>query len=127
LELALKDEGVRAQSAYNLAILVSERDMTRATELCRMAAEADPETPRYAYTQAYFLNQADKVDEAIGVLRAALTRHPSHVDSWMLLGGVYEEAGRKEDAVQHYSTMRDTTALPMPARQHARRRLATQR
>ncbi len=125
LEAAMKDESVRAQAAYNLAILVSKRDMARAIELCGTAAGSDALSPRYAYTQAFFLKDAGREGEAITVLQATVKAHPSHTESWMLLGNLYEASGRKEDALDHYRAMRDNAALGMPARQHANRRLAS--
>ncbi|MBL7077109.1 MAG: ammonia-forming cytochrome c nitrite reductase subunit c552 [Kiritimatiellae bacterium] len=124
LELAMKEESVRAQAAYNLAVLVSKRDKARAIELCRTAAETESSSPRYAYTQAFFLREAGRAEESITVLQSIIKSHPSHSESWSLLGTAYEEGGQQAEAARHYAAMRDNAALPMPARQHARRRLA---
>ena len=124
LRIALKDADSRARAAYNLAVLVAERDLNEAVSLCAIAAEAAPDDPRNAFTQAFYLRNAKRHEEAIAVLAALIEQHRGYADAWMLLGNCYLGAGRREDAAAHYRTMMSERALQPAMRTAARNRLA---
>lgn len=85
LRAALKAEPQFAQAAYNLAVIVSRENLDEAITLCARAAAAQPQEPRYAYTEAFYRRQRGDLDGAERVLRALLQRHPQHADAARLL------------------------------------------
>lgn len=123
LRLAVSNEGTRAQAAYNLAVMVAERDPAGAVELCRTAAKSEPRNPRYVYTLAYYLNQGQQTDAAISELEAALKLHTGAAEVWSYLGECYLQAGQAEKARAHFTTMAGNPDLPPRARGLARQRL----
>ena len=124
LRLALKDTGRRGRAAYNLAVMVAERDPDEAVRLCAIAVQDAPDDPRNAYTYAFYLRKAGRVDHAITVLTSLIEHHPSYGEAWALLGDCYLVAGRNEDAISHYRKMISETSLSPSAHTIARRQLA---
>ena len=100
-----------AAAAYNLAVLVAERP-GEAASLAGRAAAIAPQDPRYAFTQAFYLEKAGDAGGAERVLRALVTRHPGHRDGWALLGALLEGQGRSAEAADVYRRAAETAALP---------------
>lgn len=123
LRLALAEPESKAQAAYNLAVLVSERDREQAIALCRVAAGADLRVPRYARTLAFYLDQAGRTDEAIRELESAKQRHAGDAETWAMLGELQVKAGHAAEARAHFSAMSGSRELPEEARRFAGRRL----
>ena len=123
LRLAVTNKATRAQAAYNLAVLVAERDLDEAVEFCRTAVHTAPDDPRYLYTLAFYLDRAGRTAEAARELAAALPRHPSAFDLWAFLGECYLKAGQPGPARAHFAAMAANTSLPAAARAAARQRL----
>jgi len=57
---------------------------------------------RYAYTLAFYLNQAGDMGGAKSVLKDLIQTHPSYSDAHLLLGTIYEKAGQLEQARDVY-------------------------
>ncbi|KPK69466.1 MAG: hypothetical protein AMJ84_09550 [Acidithiobacillales bacterium SM23_46] len=102
LRLALETDPTLAQAAYNLSVLVSRESLSEAVDWCRKAAELRPDEPRYAYTLAFYLNQAGDMGGAKSVLKDLIQTHPSYSDAHLLLGTIYEKAGQLEQARDVY-------------------------
>jgi tetratricopeptide (TPR) repeat protein len=111
LRRALELDPRNAAAAYNLAVLVADRP-TEAATLAGRAAEAAPQDPRYAFTQAFYLEKAGDASGAERVLRALVTRHPGYRDGWALLGALLEGRGRASEAADVYRRAAETAALP---------------
>ncbi|MGE0286818.1 MAG: tetratricopeptide repeat protein [Bradyrhizobium sp.] len=60
--------------------LVRQKRNEAALEELRQAASLDPGQARYAYVYAVGLNSAGRRDDALGVLKESLRRHPNNLD-----------------------------------------------
>jgi len=58
-------------------LLVRQKRMQEAIEQLRRAAELAPERSRYAYVYALALQGEGEAEQAVGVLKQALERHPA--------------------------------------------------
>jgi len=116
LRRALELDPRNAAAAYNLAVLVAEAGPKEAAALSARAATIAPGDPRYAFTQAFYLEKAGDVGGAEGVLRALVVRHPGYRDGWALLGALLEGRGRAAEAADVYRRAAATAALPAPDR-----------
>ena len=68
-------------------------------------AVPDPTLPREAYTllaQANLLRMRGRWDEAVDKCMAALRLAPQNASAQSLLGDIYENQGRLDDAIQWY-------------------------
>jgi tetratricopeptide (TPR) repeat protein len=111
LRRALALDPRNAGAAYNLAVLVAASSPGEAAALAGRAAAASPQDPRYAFTQAYYLQQAGDPAGAERVLRALVVRHPGHRDAWALLGALLESRGRGGEAAEVYRRAARSPAL----------------
>lgn len=67
----------------------------------RQAAALDPDRARYAYVYAVALHSAGRRDEANGVLKDLLARHPNDRDTLMALISFSREAGDLTGALEY--------------------------
>jgi len=125
LRVALKSAETRAQAAYNLAVLVAARNPTEAIELCGVAVKADPQNPRNAWTQAFYLDANNRTDEAIPVLRALIEHNKDYADGWFMLGDCLIKTKRIAEAKTHFQGMANEPALPAEVRSAAMQRLVS--
>ncbi len=125
LRAALTADPELAVAAYNLAIMLVETDIEEALELSRRAAASRPSEPRYAYTLAFFLRQANQRGEAITTLEEIVRNHRGYADAYLLLGQLYEETDRLEDARIFYRRALETPELPDEAKYELATRLRT--
>jgi tetratricopeptide (TPR) repeat protein len=112
-----------AAAAYNLAVLVAGSP-SEAAALAGRAAGIAPQDPRYAFTQAFYLEKAGDAAGAERALRALVTRHPGYRDGWAFLGALLEGRGRTIEAADVYRLAAETAALSAVDRAafHARSR-----
>jgi tetratricopeptide (TPR) repeat protein len=103
LRQAIKVDPQMAQAAFNLCVLLSKDRLDEAVTLCRKAADLRPAEARYAYTLAFFEQQKGDTDGAIKTLDALIARQPAHLDAYLLLAGIYEKSGKKDDAEKVYN------------------------
>jgi len=54
LRTAMKDQGCRAQAAFNCAVLIGDSDLEKAVQMARIAAEAQPASRQYAEALQYY-------------------------------------------------------------------------
>jgi tetratricopeptide (TPR) repeat protein len=116
LRRALELDPANAAAAYNLAVLIGAAKPGEAASLAGRAADRAPEEPRYAYTQAFYLEKAGDVTGAERVLRALVARHPGYRDAWGMLGALLESRGRGGEAAEVYRRAAATPSLPEPDR-----------
>jgi cytochrome c-type biogenesis protein CcmH/NrfG len=95
LREALRADPRLAPAAFNLAVLVGERDPAQGMSLARRAADLAPEEPRYAFTFAWFQVRTGDLAGAAGTLEALLAAHPGDPDARALLGQVRARQARK--------------------------------
>jgi tetratricopeptide (TPR) repeat protein len=123
LRAALRADPELAVAAYNLAVMLAEINLEEALTFSRRAAELEPSEPRYAYTLAFFLRQAEQLPEAITVLEDIVSGHPAYADAFVLLGQLYEETGRLDDARTFYLRALEVPQLPDEAKYQLAARL----
>jgi tetratricopeptide (TPR) repeat protein len=111
LRRALDLDPRNAAAAYNLAVLVAEASPKEAASLAGRAAESAPSDPRYAFTQAFYLEKAGDAAGAERVLRSLVTRHAGYRDAWAFLGALLEGGGRGDEAAAVYRRAAATAAL----------------
>jgi len=123
LRKALKADPQMAQAAYNLCIITSKDRINEAVTWCAKAAELRPQEPKYAYTLAFFEQQKGDMDGAIKTLDALIARQPAYLDAYLLLAGIYEKQGKKEDAEKVYNKALAIESAPEGFRKHVRTKL----
>ena len=116
LKAALKADPQMAQAAYNLCVITSKDRITEAVTYCKRAADLRPQEPRYAYTLAFYQLQKGDEREAVKTLQGLIEKQPAYADSYLLLGGIYEKQGRKEEAEKIYKKALETDGIPDQAK-----------
>lgn len=112
LRRALELDPGNGAAAYNLAVLVAPESLRQAATLAGHAAEASPEDPRYAWTEAFYLEKSGDAEGAVRVLERLVVRHPGYRDGWALLGALHESRGRAASARAVYERAARTGSLP---------------
>lgn len=84
--VALESRPDFPEAAYNLAVLISDSKLEEALEWIHKAHELAPHQPRYAFTEAFYLQKNNDTQRAIEVLEKLLERHPRYMDAHRLLG-----------------------------------------
>ncbi len=67
----------------------------------RIATELEPDRVRYAYVYAVALHTSGRVDEAIGILKENLARHPDDRDTLLALATFNRDSGDFVSALQY--------------------------
>ncbi|UCC32136.1 MAG: tetratricopeptide repeat protein, partial [Phycisphaerales bacterium] len=116
LRKAFDADKYNAVAAYNIGILRAQSNLAEAIEWVRKAKELRPGEPKYAYTLAFYLHENGNDDGAVRVLQKMLERKPASADPYALLGQIYEQSGRKNDAIAVYRQATDNQSLPAPER-----------
>jgi tetratricopeptide (TPR) repeat protein len=91
-----------APAAYNLGMLIIKERPDEGLSYCKKAYEISPNDPKYSYTLAFFQAQKGDRTGAVKTLQDTLKRHPGHIDATLLLGDIYEQQGKKENAKEIY-------------------------
>ncbi len=112
LRAALRADPELAVAAYNLAVLLAEINLEEALDWSRRAVDLNPSEPRYSYTLAFLLRQADQRSEATTTLEETVRGHPGYADAYLLLGQLYEESDRLDDARTFYLRALEVPELP---------------
>jgi tetratricopeptide (TPR) repeat protein len=112
LRAALKSDPQMAQAAYNLCMILSGDRSDEALGFCRQAVELQPGEPRYAYMLAFLQFKKGDAGGAAARLEALITRQPSYPDSYLLLGSIYENQGRRAEAEQIYAMALASELVP---------------
>jgi len=117
LRAAFKGDPRSATAAYNLGILLAAERPNEALDWCRKAHALEPQEPKYTYTLAFYLHARGARDEAVTLLRTVTDRRTAYLDAYGLLGRIYEEGGRREDAMQLYRRAATVESFPTEVRQ----------
>ncbi|MCB2227987.1 MAG: tetratricopeptide repeat protein [Desulfarculaceae bacterium] len=98
LRAALKADPQMARAAYNLGLLLHQRAPKESMRLLFKAFEASPD-PVYAYTLAFFMNQAGDRAGAAKMLALTVKNWPWYADSYLLLADIHLAANQKAEAL----------------------------
>ena len=101
LRTALKTDPGLPGAAYNLGVLLSQRGDKEGLEWLGKAGRLRPE-PRYLYTLAFFQLQQGDGTQAARVLKEITQKYPAYPDAYLLLGEIYEKAGKIPTALDLY-------------------------
>lgn len=93
LRIAVDSDPDSAAAAYNLGVLLASDRLEEALRLCRRACQIAPDDPQYAYTLAYYLNQAGDRDEAVAVLEGIINKGKSTPECKSLLREISKNQG----------------------------------
>ena len=116
LRLALKTYPDFAEAAFNLGIMLAQSSPAESIEFCQKAYRLRPENIRYGYTLAFFLNQNGRAGEAIKVLSKMIDNSTATSDIYTFLAAIYENQGRKREALDVYRKAIENENLPMQDR-----------
>ena len=108
---ALKTNPESAVAAYNLGVIVAKQDIEEAIALCRKARDLRPEEPKYGYTLAFYLQQKGDVDRAISMLEQLARQQAAYPDAYALLGHIYEEQDKINEAIEVYKKAAENERL----------------
>ena len=117
---ALKTDPKLAAAAFNLGVLLaSSPQPPRAQEglsWCRRAWALSPGDSKFAYTLAYFQRQHGEIDDAIATLRQMVSTGMPHSGAYLVLGEIFEEQERFDEALAVYREGRSNDRLENQAR-----------
>jgi Flp pilus assembly protein TadD len=113
---AIKYNPADATAYYNLGVLNAEDKLKNALALCRKAYALEPDTPKYGYTYAYYLNRAGKPDDAIAVLKKMVDKNLPHPESYALLANLFMKQKKTKEAKMVYRKALGNKAIPQDVR-----------
>jgi tetratricopeptide (TPR) repeat protein len=102
LRTALRVNPNQAVAAYNLSVISASRDIKEAVEFAKIAADNQPDEPKYAYTLAFYQVQNNQKTEAIKTLNELLKIHPHYLTAVSFLADIYRKDGKTREAVNVY-------------------------
>jgi tetratricopeptide (TPR) repeat protein len=108
---ALNANPEQAVAAYNLSVIVSQRSMDDAVKFAKIAAEARPEEPKYAYTLAYYQLENNQKSEAEKTLKKLIADHPLYLSAVSFLADIYMRDGRTKNAQALYEQTLKTEGI----------------
>ena len=112
-----------AAAAYNLAVILGDKNLDEAVTWCQKAFRLCRGDPKYAHTLAFFQRQKGNVGEAIRLLQQVIQNEPHYVDAYLLLGEIYEERHDISAAVAIYRNALKLELLPPAERRQLEAKL----
>jgi Tfp pilus assembly protein PilF len=112
LRTAFKADPQMAPAAFNLGILLGEKNLDEAIAWCQKAHDLRPADPKYAHTLAFFQRKKGNTATAVQLLREAIQREPSYLDTYLLLGEIYEQQHDASAAAKVYLDASRIEQLP---------------
>jgi tetratricopeptide (TPR) repeat protein len=106
-ELARFPESAEAEFTTGAAIALTGGDLKEAEALLRQSLTRKPLHARANFQLAKLIWQQRKAPEAIPCLEKAVKSEPDLREAWYLLGRVYQEKGRTQDAARAFARMRE--------------------
>jgi Tfp pilus assembly protein PilF len=85
-----------------LSVITAPRNGKEAVGYAKIAAEAMPEEPKYAYTLAFYQMQNNQKNEAIKTLVEILKSNPQYLTAVSFLADIYMKDGKTQEAVKVY-------------------------
>ena len=111
LKTVLRVNSEQAVAAYNLSVIVSQKDMAQAVGYAEIAARANPDEPKYAYTYAYYLNENGQKSEAVKTLKKVVENHPLYLSAVSFLAEIYLQDNKKQEAIKLYQNALKTKGI----------------
>ncbi len=111
LKTALQANPKQAVAAYNLSVITARRNLDEAAEYAKIAADAAPGEPKYAYTLAYYQLENNEKAMAVKTLQGLIKTSPQFLNAASLLADIYLRDGRKKEAVQVYENALKTERI----------------
>ena len=102
LKTALQANPEQAVAAYNLSVIVSQKNIGEAVGYAEIAANANPDDPKYAYTLAFYQAENGQKNLAISRLKKLIEKHPDYLSAVSFLAELYLQENKKEQAIQVY-------------------------
>ena len=112
LRAALKADPQMAAAAFNLGVILGEKNLDEAIAWCQKAHELRPADPKYAHTLAFYQRKKGNIDGAVELLRKVIQDEPSYLDAYLLLGEIYEERHDFAAAAKVYPDASQIGRLP---------------
>jgi Tfp pilus assembly protein PilF len=85
--------------------------MDEAVKYAKIAAEARPEEPKYAYTLAYYQLENNQKSEAEKTLKKLIADHPLYLSAVSFLADIYMRDGRTKNAQALYEQTLKTEGI----------------
>lgn len=82
-----------AMAAFNLSVLLNDRDPGESLELIKRSYLLDSENEKYSYTYAFYLSKHGNYDDAISVLKELININPLYTDAYLLIADIYIRKG----------------------------------
>ncbi len=95
------------------ALALKERETEEAKEHF-LAALASEDSPKARIGLGRCLVAQKRLDEAVLQFRAVVSKHPDHAEAHFLLGYTYQQAGKLDEARQHFERARQLAKAPPP-------------
>jgi tetratricopeptide (TPR) repeat protein len=111
LQAALLANPAQPVAAYNLSVISAQRSIQEAVAYAKIAADAAPEDPKYAYTLAYYQVENGELKEGIQTLKAIIKNHPEYFTAFSFLADIYVRDGKKQDAILLYQKALKTEGI----------------
>ncbi|MBK6281575.1 MAG: ammonia-forming cytochrome c nitrite reductase subunit c552 [Draconibacterium sp.] len=111
LRTALRANPSQAVAAYNLSVISASSDIKEAVDFAKIAAENQPEEPKYAYTLAFYQVQNNQKTEAIKTLNELLKIHPQYLTAVSFLADIYMKDGKTREALKVYQQALETEGI----------------
>lgn len=108
---ALQTNPEQAVAAYNLSVISAQRSIQEAVGYAKIAANAAPEDPKFAYTLAYYQVENGEKKEAINTLKGILINYPEYVTATSFLADLYMRDGKKKEAILVYQKALKTEGI----------------
>ena len=102
LRTALRVNPKQAVAAYNLSVITASRDSRKAVEFAKIAADNQPDEPKYAYTLAFYQVQNNQKTEAVKTLNELLKINPQYLTAVSFLADIYMKDGKTREALKVY-------------------------
>ena len=99
---ALNVNPKQAVAAYNLSVIVSLHDPEKALHYAKIAADARPEEPKYAYTLAYYQLENKRKKDAERTLKNLIAEHPHYLSAVSFLADIYMRDGKTQQVEALY-------------------------
>jgi len=112
LRAAFKSDPQSATAAYNIGVILAGDRPAEAIEWCRKAHSLRPDEPKYSYTLAFYLYGQARAEEAVERLKIITNARVPYVDAYVLLGRIYEEQGRTDQAADVFQLAASLDEIP---------------
>ncbi|MFW6289848.1 MAG: ammonia-forming cytochrome c nitrite reductase subunit c552 [Mariniphaga sp.] len=112
LKAALEANPRQAVAAYNLSVISAQRSLEEAVRYAVVAAETNPQEPKYSWTLAYYQYQQNQTNEAVKTLKKTIADHPLYLNAVSLLADIYMREGNTQHVKVLYEQTLKTQGLP---------------